>query len=74
MTAKLTKAQLAAFEKQNEAIDKIFRDIAGILSKPLDKKNRNKLVQVNNFLNKASKVLSSISGDDEDAEGDDSDE
>ena len=66
MTAKLTKAQLAAFEKQNEAIDKIFRDIAGILSKPLDKKNRNKLVQVNNFLNKASKVLSSISGDDED--------
>ena len=66
MTTKLTKAQIAAFEKQNEAIDKIFRDIAGILSKPLDKKNRNKLVQVNNFLNKASKVLGSIAGDDED--------
>lgn len=64
MTAKLTKAQLAAFEKQVEAIDKVFRDLPAILSKPLDRKNRNKLVQVNNFLNKWGKVLESVSNDD----------
>lgn len=70
---KLTKAQIAQFEKQGEAVDKIFRDLSAILAKPLDRKNRNKLVQVNNFLNKASKVLASVSndGDDDEGEGDD---
>lgn len=68
---KLTKAQIATFEKQNEAIDKIFRDVAAILSKPLDKKSRHKLVQVNNFLHKAGKVLSSIHSEEDEEEGDD---
>lgn len=67
----LTKQQIAAFEKQGDAIDKIFRDISAILSKPLDRANRNKLVQANNFLNKASKVLASITSEDDDGEGDD---
>lgn len=70
--SKLTKAQIASFEKQGEAIDKIFREISAILSKPLDRANRNKLVQVNNFLNKASKTLASITSDETDEdEGDD---
>lgn len=67
----LTKQQIAAFDKQGEAIDKIFRDISAILAKPLDRANRNKLVQANNFLNKASKVLASITSDEESDEGDD---
>lgn len=69
---KLTKSQIATFEKQGDALAHFFLDISAILSKPIDRKNRNKLVQVNNFLNKASKVLASITSDDEDAdEGDD---
>lgn len=67
---KLTKAQIAAFDKQGEAIDKIFREISAILAKPIDRKNKNKLVQANNFLCKASKVLASIRGDDDEEEGD----
>ncbi len=73
--SKLTKAQVAAFEKQGQSIDAIFRNLSGLLAKGgLDRKNTKKLVQVNNFLNKASNLLSSIHSDDEEGDEEGSDE
>lgn len=69
----LTKAQLAALEKQRQDIDSTFANVAGLLNKHrgLDRLSKKKLTAVMNFLNKASNTIASMTEDADDEEGDD---